>query len=52
MPQLAAWRVVIGKGVSVGHVGTYPYQSQLVTWQVMAQIYAKVGVPSITRKKK
>ena len=27
--QLDTWRVVIGKDMSMGHMGTHPYQSQL-----------------------
>ena len=33
--QLATWQVVIGKDVLVGHVGTHPYQLQLVMWRVV-----------------
>ena len=33
----------------VGRVGTYPYQSQLVMWRVVAQNCAKSCVPSIIR---
>ena len=29
VPQLATWRVVIGKDVLVDRVGTHPYQLQL-----------------------
>ena len=37
MPQLATWQVVIDKVMSVAHVGTHSYQSQLAMWRVMAQ---------------
>ena len=39
----------VGKGMLVGRVGTYPYQSQLVMWRVVAQNCAKSCVPSIIR---
>ena len=47
MSQLATWRVVIGKGMLMSHVGTQPYQSQLAMWQVVAQSCAKSYVPGI-----
>ena len=47
MPQLAIWWVVIGEDMSVCHVGTYSYQSQLVMWQIIAQNCVKSYVPSI-----
>ena len=48
--QFAIWGVVIGKGMLVGHVGTHPYQSQLVMWRVVAQSCAKSCVLSIIQK--
>ena len=50
MPQLVTWRVVIGKGVLVGHVGTHPYQSQLTMWRVMTQSCTKIGVPNLSQE--
>ena len=47
MSQLVTWRVMIGKGISMGHVRTYLYQSQLTIWRVSAQNYVKDCVPSI-----
>ena len=38
---------MIGKGISMGHVRTYLYQSQLTIWRVLAQNYVKGCVPSI-----
>ena len=35
VPQLSTWRVVIGKDMSVDHVETYSYQSQLAMWRVV-----------------
>ena len=32
----------------MGHVGIYPYQSQLAMWQVVTQSYTKIGVPNIS----
>ena len=37
MSQLATWRVMIGKGVSLHGPLTYFYQSQLAMWRVVAQ---------------
>ena len=38
MAQLCATtHVAIGENMSVGHVGTYLHQSQLVTWRGVAQ---------------
>ena len=44
MPQFTMWRVVTVKDVMVGHVETYLYQSQLTTWQVVAQNCEKLWV--------
>ena len=38
--------------MSVGHVETHPYQSQLAMWRVVAQNCAKSYVPNIIPKKK
>ena len=43
VPQLSTWRVVIGKDMSVDHVETYSYQSQLAMCRVVAQNCAKLG---------
>ena len=49
MPHFVSWRVVIGKDISVGHVKTHSYQSQLVMWRIVIHSCTKSCVPSIIR---